>query len=217
MKKFILVFISMLCLYQTSKSQSSDLIRNFNLATEEANKGHYATADSLFSLCVNESTNSDVFYNRSQVRRLLLDTCGFCKDLEIASDFFGDKEAENQYIKDCLNYIDTTFYSKENIKISATEKYRFYHVLRQPVCDTLTYVNFHDKKEKRLVAPVSLKNISAALKPETFYSDITGKAFLKDTVEIFYYIRDLSIDKIFEKSSSIIQDYSRFLDKRYKD
>jgi hypothetical protein len=215
MKKFILLSISAIFLFQVSKSQSKDLVNIFNLAAEAIDKGQYKTADSLFSLCIEESTNSDIYYNRSQVRRLLSDTCGFCKDLEIASDYFGDKEAENQYLNYCLRYIDTTFYSKDNVKINKNEKYRFYQVVRRPVCDTLTYLNFHDIKAKRAVTPVNAKNLSAIVNAGTFYSDIIGQAYLRDTVKIFSYIRDLSIDKILEKSTAF-EDFSGYLDKKYK-
>lgn len=217
MKFFILGILVLLSSLNNSNCQTNDLKKNFDLGSQAFANKRFAEADSLFSLCVSKSINGDIFFNRAQARRYLSDTCGYCRDLKAASDFFGDREAESQYINNCLIFNDTTFYSKDYEKISRNARYRYYHILRRQVCDTFTYVTYHDIKKKRLVYSMNIQNLSTAFQPLSKSTDIVGQAYIQDTTRYFYYINGVSSGDIFENDYDKIRDFTLEMGKKYNE
>jgi TonB family protein len=73
----------------------------------------YKEADSLFSLAIKKQPksykNPDSYFNRGRTRLYLLDTSGYCSDMESAADKYNDYRAIKQYKKSCLEFNDDAY------------------------------------------------------------------------------------------------------------
>ena len=198
-------------------SQSSHYFYTILEQGNEAFKNQdFSKADSLYSLCVEKTGNGNVFFNRAFARLNMSDTCGYCKDLEFASLLF-DKEASEFFYKDCMLSIDTIFFSKDMKKVNPDSKYRYYEVNKRPVCDSLKYYVFHDRKNKRYLQAYNPNNLSTLMTGPKGKVDYTARAYYKDSLKVFYFINNVSLNSIIdEKYSAYINRYSLFFGEKYQ-
>jgi protein TonB len=75
-------------------------------------KGKYNLADSLYTLSIEkgEGVDYDAYFNRGAVRLYLKDTIGHCDDIKVLLDR-SDKEAINQYKKNCIIHNEEAYKS----------------------------------------------------------------------------------------------------------
>lgn len=120
---FLTLFFLNLSVFSQAKTKSVELYDLGNIAY--ANK-NYKKADSLFTLSLELERYPDTYFNRGASRKKLNDICGYCLDMQKASQMF-DKEAKNIYDKDCEK--TDTILSKDGdkpAKLSDFETAEFY-------------------------------------------------------------------------------------------
>ncbi|MCB9000215.1 MAG: hypothetical protein H6540_09150 [Bacteroidales bacterium] len=192
---WILLFNSILIF-----SQTDYYIKVLNSGNEAFNCGNYELADSLYSLCIDKSINGDIFFNRAFARLNLLDTCGYCNDLFASSSLFFDKEASKFYRKDCFESSDTTYYSKEMIKVDPKDKYRYYEVNSKLLCDSVKYYDLHDKRNKKYVKTVNENVLSSLITGPNGTIDYLARAVYRDSIKVYYYFDNININSFLDQS-----------------
>jgi len=102
MKKTITLSIALLFCIVTF-SQTKNARKNYEKGSKELTKKNYAEALLLLTLSINESPNSNAYYNRSLAYFYTGDSCSFCNDLKMAAGL-KDFEAEDLFIEKCLYF-----------------------------------------------------------------------------------------------------------------
>ena len=197
-------------------SQSNYYAQILKSGNEAFKNGDFIVADSLYSLCIEKSVNGDIFFNRAFARLNLLDTCGYCDNLYFASVFF-DKEATRLYSKDCLECADTSFYTNDMIKVNSNSKYRYYEVTLKSLCDSLKYYDFHDKRKKEYGRIINMNNLTSFFESPIGKIDFTARGYYKDSILIFYYIKNVNINEIIDENSGIyLRKCSSYIGNKYQ-
>jgi TonB family protein len=101
---------------------------------KELNNKNYKTADSLFSLSIDELAAEDAFVNRAIARKNLGDLNGYCEDLYQASGF-GKKDLKTMYQKKCCT-VDTLYFDSMLQKSNST------NYSRKEIIETKNYSAF---------------------------------------------------------------------------
>lgn len=105
MKKIIILAI--LTLTITGYSQNKQALKLYYQGLSAFNNNDLKTADSLFTLSASLEPNKDTYFNLATTKIKLGDFCGFCYNLNKASEYH-DYEAGSFYYKKC-NKFDTVY------------------------------------------------------------------------------------------------------------
>jgi TonB family protein len=100
MKNIILLFIVTIC-FQFSYSQTENAVNYYKKGTKALESKKYQEAISLLTLSINENPNANAYFNRSIAYYYLGDSCGFCNDLQNASQL-KDQQALNLFAEKCI-------------------------------------------------------------------------------------------------------------------
>jgi len=197
-------------------SQSNNYSDIFEKGNEAFNRKEYFKADSLYTLCISQSADGNIFFNRAFCRLYLSDTCGYCNDLSYASFYFFDKEAFAFFSKDCFESVDTIYYSNEMKKTDPKSKYRYYEVNFKEACDSLRHYDFHDKRSIEYLRAVNQNKMSTILTGAIGKADYLARAYYRDTIRIFYYLKNSSMNEIIDENNyAYIQKCSSYLGSKY--
>jgi len=103
----------------------------YNEGLKMFQENKYKESESFFTLSAEISPHPDTYYNLALTKYNLKDTCGFCKNIKLAS-FYGDKEAGKLYVTKCIKqdtikyknvlYKDTILSSVISADICTSEK-----------------------------------------------------------------------------------------------
>lgn len=74
--------------------------------------GNFKSADSLFTISIQENPNANSYFNRAITRFYLQDTSKFCEDLKTAYFIHKDNEAKKLFLTSCAK-VDTLYYDKK--------------------------------------------------------------------------------------------------------
>jgi hypothetical protein len=212
-KTFLIILLTVLT--KTIFCQTS-LTANLNRGKKAFEKGDYALADSLFTLCVDKSIDGTIYYNRAYARLNLKDTCGFCSDIRIASEVWRDDESKVIYQSKCGKTSDTTYYTS-NFKAAAKPKFRYFAVTAKLPCDSMAYYSVHDKQKRMRISVINLNNMESVMTASPGYSDVIARAYIKDSVKVFYHIDGLLMnDRIDDQYSSFGIRVANYISQKYQ-
>jgi hypothetical protein len=176
-------------------------IKLYEEGTTQINLGNYRLADSLLSLSLETFTNKDVFFNRAVCRLLLLDTLGFCKDMDVLANTYLDNEASPLFNKLCCSNVDTVYYNKKLIP-QFSGKYRYLEEIRHMKYHPRTIGVFHDLS-------VNKQQLDFDFSSE---QGLTG-SYLEDTDIIGVYEIIDSIKFYISRTSGVtIVNYTKYLE-----
>ena len=149
MKKIIIIslFYNSFCISQNDKHYNFDAKANyyFELGLKEFNTKNYKTADSLFTLSIENYPSADAYFNRAICCKKLFKIDAYCYDLSTAV-MFGDDGSKKLYIAEC-GKIDTSYYDKNGNTLNKT-KYQTMEVTFKSGFENIDLTYVYDRNGK---------------------------------------------------------------------
>jgi len=185
----LLVIISLISLnlYGQLFKPDPEGINYFTKGSELINLGDYKGADSLLTLALCGYKNENVYFNRALSRLYLMDTLGYCQDMDVAANKYLDKQAEYYYNSICCEKVDTIYYDRNYIK-SDGSNFRYLEIIKYPKhkYDSVIIGNIHDIKSNKPVYTFDFGCNNNYLGYNSLTTDVIASYVIEDNIKFYF-------------------------------